>query len=728
MPERGKTMQNKKIRPLRVKITWTIVVIVVLALLGVGVVFLVSTNRFSKTLLGSNRQMSQTSRDMSSSSMEELSRLRLQELAEDKAELADRMFYEFERAVRMAASAAEKLYDDPDAYPERDVAVPDAANDGKLTLQVLFATGVDPENEAIAKEVRLLGNLQELLYSINANDESIASNYFASESGIMIQADYISAKKFDEQGNLMPLDAKDRPWYAGAKESGKLYLTPVTRDLHTPQMGIMCGVPVYHNGEFMGVAGAGMYLDLLSQMVESVDLGDKGNICIVNDQGRILFSNLKTGSLSVEESSNDLRKSVQTDLQLMVIKALNGEKGVTRLTVDSAPCYVAYAPMKTVGWSVFVVLAKDEVDAPTVELQKGLDRIAEDAANEADEKAQKALVLFLSVLAAALFVALITALILSNRIVKPINKLTDEVSRIQGEDLDFKWDKDSGDETQLLAEAFQSLTGRMKTYVSDIEKITAERERIGTELELATRIQTDMLPSVFPAFPDRKDFSIFGSMTPAKEVGGDFYDFLLLDENHLALVIADVSGKGVPAALFMMVSMILIRSEVKNGLSPAKVLKKINDQICAGNREDMFVTVWLGILDLRTGKLTAANAGHEFPALKQPDGRFELIKDPHGFVIGGLPGEEYEEYEWQLKPGAKVFVYTDGVPEAGGSRSALYGTDRMMETLRRAENESPEQILAAVDASVREYVGDAPQFDDVTMLCVEYKGQDENKD
>ncbi len=363
-----------------------------------------------------------------------------------------------------------------------------------------------------------------------------------------------------------------------------------------------------------------------------------------------------------------------------------------------------------------------------MELQKGLDRIAEDAANEADEKAQKALVLFLSVLAAALFVALITALILSNRIVKPINKLTDEVSRIQGEDLDFKWDKDSGDETQLLAEAFQSLTGRMKTYVSDIEKITAERERIGTELELATRIQTDMLPGVFPAFPDRKDFSIFGSMTPAKEVGGDFYDFLLLDENHLALVIADVSGKGVPAALFMMVSMILIRSEVKNGLSPAKVLKKINDQICAGNREDMFVTVWLGILDLRTGKLTAANAGHEFPALKQPDGRFELIKDPHGFVIGGLPGEEYEEYEWQLKPGAKVFVYTDGVPEAGGSRSALYGTDRMMEALRRAENESPEKILAAVDASVREYVGDAPQFDDVTMLCLEYKGQDENKD
>ena len=157
------------------------------------------------------------------------------------------------------------------------------------------------------------------------------------------------------------------------------------------------------------------------------------------------------------------------------------------------------------------------------------------------------------------------------------------------------------------------------------------------------------------------------------------------------------------------------------------MLRRINDQICSGNREDMFITVWLGILDLSTGKLTAANAGHEYPALKQPDGSFELIKDPHGFVIGGLPDESYTEYEWQLRPGAKIFVYTDGVPEAGESRSALYGTDRMMEALRTAENESPEKILAAVDASVREYVGNAPQFDDVTMLCVEYKGQETDR-
>ena len=713
---------TKRIRPLRSKITLTIIAVVIISLLGVGAVFLINTGNLSGTLIDSNRQMSQTSRSMSADSMEKMTRVRLQELAEDKAELADRMFYEFERAVSTAASAAEKLYEDPDAFPERDIPEPDPANDGKLALQVLYASDTDPEDEEIVREVRLLGNLQELLYAINANDDSIASNYFASESGIMVQADFISGKKFDEQGNLMPLDAKDRPWYIGAKETGKVYLTPVTRDLHTPQLAVMCGVPVYHDGKFMGVAGAGMYLDLLSRMVESVDLGDKGNICIVNDLGRILFSNFKTGSLSVEESSTDLCTYPKEDLRSLVNAALTGEEGVRRILVDEAPCYVAYAPMKTVGWSVFVVLGQDEVDAPTVELQEGLARIAAESEDAADQRVRNALIIFLSVIAAALCFAVVVSLVLSNRIVRPIRQLTDEVGRIKGEDLDFKWEHDTGDETQLLAESFGSLTERMKTYVSDIEKITAERERIGTELELATRIQNDMLPGVFPAFPDRKDFDIYASMTPAKEVGGDFYDFFMLNGNRLALVIADVSGKGVPAALFMMVSMILIRSEVKNGLSPAQALSKINNQICAGNREDMFVTVWLGSLDLKTGRLTAANAGHEYPALKQPNGSFALIKDPHGCVVGAFPGEEYREYEWQLQPGAKIFVYTDGIPEAGGDRCSLYGTDRLTEVLRQNEEKPPQEIIAAVDAGVREFVGDAPQFDDLTMLCVEYRG------
>ena len=246
-----------------------------------------------------------------------------------------------------------------------------------------------------------------------------------------------------------------------------------------------------------------------------------------------------------------------------------------------------------------------------------------------------------------------------------------------------------------------------------------EKARISTELSLATRIQASFLPK---AFPDRPEFHLFASMTPAKEVGGDLYDFFQIDEDHLCLVIGDVSGKGVPASLFMMLASALIHYVAKREISPAKILTQVNAEICARNPEEMFVTVWLAVLELSTGILTAANAGHEYPAVKHPDGSFELLKDKHGLVIGGMEGIRYREYTLQLEPGSRVFVYTDGVAEATDANNQLYGTDRMIEALREKENGAPEEILASVNRSVDAFVGKAPQFDDLTMLCIEYKG------
>ena len=244
----------------------------------------------------------------------------------------------------------------------------------------------------------------------------------------------------------------------------------------------------------------------------------------------------------------------------------------------------------------------------------------------------------------------------------------------------------------------------------------------GKELALATRIQADMLPNIYPAFPERKEFDIYATMTPAKEVGGDFYDFFLIDDNHLALVIADVSGKGVPAALFMMVSKILIQNCALAIKSPKDVLEAVNNQICQKNKEEMFVTTWLGILNFETGKMVCANAGHEYPVLKQPNQDFELIRDKHGFVIGGMPGAKYKEYELQLEPDAKLFVYTDGVPEATNSENVLYGTTRMVDALNESKDKTPKEILVDIEKSVKDFVKDAPQFDDLTMLCLHYKG------
>ena len=331
-----------------------------------------------------------------------------------------------------------------------------------------------------------------------------------------------------------------------------------------------------------------------------------------------------------------------------------------------------------------------------------------------------------------LFAALVVVLVsvfslfyLRNKFLKPINKVSTEASRFakentKGEELGFI---SNYRELSELAGSIDTMETDMVKYMENLMSVTAEKQRISTELSLATRIQTAMLPHVFPPFPERTEFDIYASMNPAKEVGGDFYDFFLIDNDHLGLVMADVSGKGVPAALFMMASKIILQSCAMLGGSPAEILTKTNEAICSNNQEEMFVTVWLGILEISTGKLTAANAGHEYPVIRNAGGRFELFKDKHGFVIGGMSGAKYREYEIQMEPGSKLFLYTDGVPEATDADKNMFGTERMVDALNAEPEASPEGILKNVRSAVDSFVKEAEQFDDLTMLCIEYRGK-----
>ena len=285
----------------------------------------------------------------------------------------------------------------------------------------------------------------------------------------------------------------------------------------------------------------------------------------------------------------------------------------------------------------------------------------------------------------------------------------------------------SKDEIGILYQSLKQMEADINAYIRDLVNVTSEKERIGAELNIATQIQADMLPRIFPAFPERKEFDLFASMTPARDVGGDFYDFFLVDQDHLCMVIADVSGKGIPAALFMMASKIILANNAMLGKSPARILSDTNAAICSNNREEMFVTAWLGILEISTGKLTAANAGHEYPAIQRPDGSFELFRDKHGLVIGAFDGVRYKEYEMQLRPGSRLFLYTDGVTEAMDTQGNLFGTERMLDALNRQGRAHPEQILRQVKEEINSYIGGAEQFDDLTMLCLEYKGKGGNE-
>lgn len=250
----------------------------------------------------------------------------------------------------------------------------------------------------------------------------------------------------------------------------------------------------------------------------------------------------------------------------------------------------------------------------------------------------------------------------------------------------------------------------------------AEKERVNRELFMASRIQGSVLPHDFPPFPDRKEFELYASMVPAREVGGDLYDFFLIDDDHLCLVIADVSGKGIPASLYMMISKAVIKSYAMGGCSPAEILERTNKEICENNQMEMFVTVWLGILELSTGKLTAANAGHEYPVIGRFGEGFELFRDNHSFVVGGMEGIKYSDYELQLRPGDKLFVYTDGVPEATDLRKDMFGIERMLDTLNADKHAPVEEMLRNVREAVSKFTAGAEQFDDLTMLAIEYNG------
>lgn len=323
---------------------------------------------------------------------------------------------------------------------------------------------------------------------------------------------------------------------------------------------------------------------------------------------------------------------------------------------------------------------------------------------------------------------IVQALYLNRVLLRPVRTITEEASRFALENTAAEtklMDRISNrDEIGLLAGSIDHMEEQIQSYVENLTKVTAENERIETELSLAARIQAAMLPNRFSDLTDRKDFDIFASMDPAKEVGGDFYDFFMIDDDHLCALIADVSGKGVPAALFMMCSRIILKSCAMLGRSVSEILTKTNEAICDNNPAGMFVTVWIGILELSTGRLTAANAGHEYPALKRRGGGFELIKDKHGLVIGAMDGVQYREYELSLAPGDKLFVYTDGVPEAEDPQSSMFGTERMLSVLNSDPEASPEGLITNVRRAVDSFAKEAEQFDDITMLCLEYIGKE----
>ena len=718
-----KKIMNLVIGGIQNKIFNLVLVTTILIMAVYLAVILVQSNKLTTLVGQTNEKQQEAVSEISSNAMNQIISGSLGKNTELEAEYSDRGFAELKSMVSMISDYAEKLYSDPGSYAGVPVSLPDAKNDGKVSTQIVYNRGVNVNSAEISREIALLGNLSDMMESMFNSSEQINSFFIASPAEFALITDDRAGSKFDENGNIINVDICARSWYTNAVKEGKIYFSEVEKDSFTDKIGIVCSIPVYVDDKLVAVAGADLFLDSMEQTINSSDQNG-GFTCVVNHNGHVIFSPKKSGLFMVEtvETASDLRKSENTDLAKFVADSFKENTDARIIKIDGTEYYVTGSPMKTVGWAMLSLVEKSATDQLMNTLNKSYEDISDDAVAQFRDNMSKAKVTIIILLIAVFMLSIANALILGKRIVKPLEKMTRRVAAIGGDDLLFKMEKDyeTGDEIEVLAKSFADISAKTLRYVDEVKKVTSEKERIGAELDIAGKIQSGMLPNIYPAFPERPEFDIYATMTAAKEVGGDFYDFFLIDDDHLAVVMADVSGKGVPAALFMMASKILISnySSIEK-TSPAHILELVNEQICKNNPADLFVTVWLGILEISTGRLKAANAGHEFPCVKRAGGEFELFKDKHGFVVGGMDGTKYKEYDIMLGKNDFIFLYTDGVPEATNAENQLFGTDNMLRALNLAPDARPDEILANVHGEVNKFVKDAPQFDDLTMLCLE---------
>ena len=642
--------------------------------------------------------------------------------AELSAMVSDEVFHNLAVRVGMMGEYAGKLFKDPSGAGRAEYSAPDKAQDGQIVCQTILADDVNEEE--IADRIGLAANMTDMMTTLFGASADMNSCFIALPEGAFLVVDDRSASKFSESGERVIYDCRTRPWYQQAVEKESLIFTDVEVDAFTGDIGIVCAMPVYVDGELAAVVGSDLFLTSMNEAIRSSE-ENGGFMCVINNAGHVVFSPKESGPFCVVESHNaaDLRTSSNSELASMVSDALKGNTGVRLVHIDDGAYYMAGAPIGTIGWTLIYVFDQAMADKPAEMLVSSYQEIQDGAGATYLSRMRSIrgtmtlLLLVISVL------AFISAMILGRKIVRPLNLITKRIAGLNEANLEFTMEDEyrTDDEIEVLAESFAKLSHRTVEYVAEVRRVTAEKERIGTELHMANQIQESMLPSIFPAFPERSEFDIYAVMDPAREVGGDFYDFFLIDKDHLCMVIADVSGKGIPAALFMMISKIIIQSCAMLGRGAGEILTKTNEALCSNNRMEMFVTAWVGILEISTGKLTAANAGHEYPAIKT-GGRFELLKDKHGLVVGAMPGIVYKEYELDLKPGDKLFLYTDGVAEATRGGDELFGTKRMLDALNKDPDAEPEMLLVNVRRAVDEFVGDDEQFDDLTMMCFEYMG------
>ena len=637
-------------------------------------------------------------------------------------------FWTVRHDIMVLADQVKDIFEHPENYAERDLLPPQKANGGKYVLQHFTSDTAksDEETLSIVRKVACLAPYMKK--TLDDQRGSTLDCIIAFPNGHSLVMDKMSNIKFDEDGNVKSYDPTTRPWWKGATATGDFFVSTREYSETLGMSDVEFGLPVYVNGSLGAVLEGSIRLEQLQLIIEDVTFGESGFSIIVDREGRLVCSSRESGELAIDKRvTTNLMDSDNREIRDLVEAAFINDYGYRSISIDGERHYVAYAPIETIGWKQMMFVSEREFSEPADYMLSQVDKVTDDMLSSYRHSINRAVVITIAFMVLLIAFSVITAMNVSERIIKPIRVMTGSITRINGDDFDIGMEDTyrTGDEIETLAETFVEKCGKTKGYIHQLVDITANKERLSAEFGIASRIQRSMLPRVFPLYPGRREFDLYASMNPAKEVGGDFYDAFLMDDDHLCMVMADVSGKGVPAALFMVRSLILIKGRVMSDDgtgTPAAILKDVNSGLCENNAQMMFVTVWLAIMTLSTGELVYANAGHEDPAVRKKDGEYELWETRHGFVLGAYPGVKYRDQVQRLEKGDTLFIYTDGVPEATNAGEELFGLERMLDSLNSHKEDAPDALLPHVKKDVDDFVGDAPQFDDLTMLAVTYNG------
>ena len=712
----GKTVEHNSVSK---KVVSTTLTFALLTLVFSTAICLFSIHYIRSSAVESSKELGETASAESAEALMQQLEQKITDQARDKTILAARKLDNYSDAVQIAADYAHTLLSEPDSYPDKPVDKPHEANAGTWFMQ----RGIINESVSytqIEAENKLMGNMEEIFAPLVACNENIATIYMGTEGGLMIAYDPNSFD-LDSPDDELYYQFDETTWYQLGKTADGYAFTDTYQDNYGRGLTITCVAPFTDaNGNFYGCVAMDVLMSELNSTMVNDGVVDPSFAVLIDHNGNYIAG--KNVDQYAEKMGNIFDNDSNVFLRAAGKEILEKKEGMTVFGEDENARYIAYATIPSTNWTLCILSPVSTVLQPAVSIRENIN---ENTDNVVQTVQQGILTVIQSCLVLSALILIIVTLFVgrvSGRISRPLKKLESDVRRISDGHFDQRTDVHTDDEIGSLASSFNVMTDSLQKYIADLKEVTAKEQRIAGELSAATTLQASMLPRNFADFAGHREFDLFATMSPAKEVGGDFYDFFLIDDDHLGLVMADVSGKGIPAALFMVVAKTLIKNRAQMGGSPAEILEYVNDQLCETNEAQLFVTVWLAILEISTGRGMVANAGHEHPALRRAGGQYELITYRHSPAVAVMEGMQFREHEFELHPGDSLFVYTDGVTEATDANNKLFGTDRMLEALNEEPDAKPDKLLRIVRKHINDFVGGVPQFDDITMMGLHYTG------